>query len=47
VFMLVKYVNKVKDAAMTKEEEAPEEEGPSEIDVLLEIRDSLKKQAAS
>lgn len=46
VFMLVRYVNKVKDAAAKKEEEAPAEEapaGPSELDVLLEIRDALKK----
>lgn len=44
VFMLVRYVNKVK-AAAEKPEEAPVEEdkGPSELDVLLEIRDSLKK----
>ena len=44
VFMLVKMVNRIKDAA---EEETPEEEpapaGPSELDVLLEIRDALKK----
>jgi len=46
VFMLVRYVNKVKEAAERKEEEAPAEEapaGPSELDVLLEIRDALKK----
>ncbi len=46
VFMLVRYVNKVKEAAAKEEEEAPAEEapaGPSELDVLLEIRDSLKK----
>ena len=44
VFMLVRYVNKVKDAAETKEEEAPAAPaGPSELDVLIEIRDSLKK----
>jgi large conductance mechanosensitive channel len=45
VFMLVRYVNKVKDAA-SKEEEAPAEEapaGPSEIDLLTEIRDALAK----
>ncbi len=45
VFMLVRYVNKVKDAA-TKQEEAPAEEapaGPSEIDLLTEIRDALAK----
>lgn len=46
VFMLVRYVNKVKEAAQKEEEAAPVEEapkGPSELDVLLEIRDSLKK----
>lgn len=44
VFMLVKTVNKAKDAA-SKEEEVVEDapKGPSELDVLLEIRDSLKK----
>ncbi|WP_460275119.1 large conductance mechanosensitive channel protein MscL [Celeribacter sp. ULVN23_4] len=46
VFMLVKFVNKVKDAAEKEEEAAPapeEPKGPSELDVLLEIRDALKK----
>ena len=44
VFMLVKRVNAIKEAAK-KEEEAVEEApaGPSELDVLLEIRDNLKK----
>jgi large conductance mechanosensitive channel len=44
VFMLVKMVNRVKDAA-AEEEEAVEEApaGPSELDILMEIRDSLKK----
>ncbi len=45
VFMLVRYVNKVK-AAAEKEEEAPAEEapaGPTEIDLLTEIAASLKK----
>lgn len=44
VFMLVKMVNKVKDAAEAEEEaveEAPA--GPSELDILMEIRDALKK----
>lgn len=44
VFLLVKGVNKLKEAS--KEEEAPVAAipaGPSELDVLLEIRDSLKK----
>ncbi|MFV1655508.1 MULTISPECIES: large conductance mechanosensitive channel protein MscL [unclassified Phaeobacter] len=46
VFMLVRYVNKVKDAACRKQEAMPAEEapaGPTELDVLLEIRDSLKR----
>lgn len=44
VFMLVRYVNKVKAATETPVEEAPvAPAGPSELDVLLEIRDSLKK----
>lgn len=46
VFMLVKTVNRVKDAAEGEkevEEEAPA--GPTELEVLLEIRDSLNKQA--
>jgi large conductance mechanosensitive channel len=44
VFMLVKMVNKAKDAAAKKEEvveTAPA--GPSEIDLLTEIRDALAK----
>ena len=43
IFLLVRYANKVK-AAMEKpveEEEAPA--GPTEIELLTEIRDSLKK----
>lgn len=47
VFMLVKTVNRVKDAA--EEEKTPEPEapaGPTELEVLLEIRDSLKKDAS-
>ncbi|MDE4132604.1 large conductance mechanosensitive channel protein MscL [Phaeobacter sp. QD34_3] len=47
VFMLVRFVNKAKEAAIRAEEAAPAEEapaGPSELDVLLEIRDALKKQ---
>ncbi len=46
VFMLVRYVNKIKDAASRKEEEAPAAPaGPSEIDLLKEIRDSLATKA--
>jgi len=46
VFQLVRMVNKAKDAAAKEEEVAAEEPapaGPSEIDLLTEIRDSLKK----
>lgn len=43
VFMLVKSVNRVKEAAERPDEVAPEvPTGPSELDVLLEIRDTLK-----
>jgi large conductance mechanosensitive channel len=46
VFMLVKTVNRIKDAAMTEEEPAKEEPaGPTELEVLQEIRDALKKGA--
>ncbi|GGH36823.1 large conductance mechanosensitive channel [Cribrihabitans marinus] len=45
VFMLVRAVNKAKDSAVAEEEvkakEAPA--GPTELDVLLEIRNSLQK----
>ena len=45
VFMLVRYVNKVKAMAEKPEDVAPEADtGPSELDVLLEIRDSLARQ---
>jgi large conductance mechanosensitive channel len=44
VFMLVKMVNRIKEATEKKEEPAPEEAaGPTELEVLLEIRDALKK----
>lgn len=44
VFLLVKAVNMIKEAAVKKEAPKPEApKGPSEIDVLLEIRDALKK----
>ncbi|MGK7654508.1 large conductance mechanosensitive channel protein MscL [Roseovarius sp. B08] len=43
VFMLVRYVNKVKDAAFKQKEKEPEAApGPNEIDLLVEIRDALK-----
>ena len=46
VFMLVRYVNKVKAAATPEEEPAPEEPaGPTAEDLLAEIRDALKAKA--
>ncbi|MEL6464717.1 MAG: large conductance mechanosensitive channel protein MscL [Pseudomonadota bacterium] len=45
VFMLVRYVNRVKAMAEKPEEVEPEvESGPSELDILIEIRDNLAKQ---
>ena len=44
VFMLVKAVNRLKSSAAKPDEVAPEvDTGPSELDVLMEIRDSLSK----
>ncbi|MBV2360286.1 large conductance mechanosensitive channel protein MscL [Thalassococcus sp. CAU 1522] len=44
VFLLVKMVNRVKAAAEKPQEVAPEgETGPSELDILMEIRDALKR----
>ncbi len=43
VFLIVKGVNKLKDSVAKKEEAAAAAAGPSELDVLLEIRDALKK----
>ena len=43
VFMLVRYVNKVKSMAIRPGDIAPEvPTGPSEKDILIEIRDSLR-----
>jgi large conductance mechanosensitive channel len=41
IFMIVKMVNRVKAAAV--EEKPAEDPGPSEKDILMEIRDSLAK----
>jgi len=47
VFMLVKMVNRVKAAAEKPDDVAPEvDSGPSEKDILIEIRDALKSGAA-
>lgn len=44
VFLLVRAVNKAKAATEKPKEEAPAApSGPSEIDLLIEIRDALKK----
>jgi large conductance mechanosensitive channel len=44
VFLLVKMVNRVKSAAEKPDEIAPDvPTGPSELDILLEIRDEMKK----
>ncbi|WP_415183337.1 large conductance mechanosensitive channel protein MscL [Phaeovulum sp.] len=44
VFLLVKMVNRIKDAAIKEGEPVPAApSGPTEIEVLLEIRDALKK----
>ena len=44
VFMLVRMVNRLKAAAEKSDDVAPEvDTGPSELDVLLQIRDQLAK----
>jgi large conductance mechanosensitive channel len=44
VFMLVKAVNRARDAALRKPEPAPTAPaGPTELEILIEIRDALKK----
>ena len=43
VFLLVKAVNKLKEATAKKEAAAAAPAGPTELDILMEIRDALKK----
>ncbi|MBD2841266.1 large conductance mechanosensitive channel protein MscL [Erythrobacter rubeus] len=44
IFLLVRYTMRVMAQFEKKEEEAPAEpEGPSEVELLIEIRDALKK----
>lgn len=44
VFLLVKAVNRAKSLGEKPKEEAPEEPaGPTEVELLIEIRDALKK----
>lgn len=45
VFLLVKMVNRVKDAAMRKEEAAAAPAGPTQEELLAQIRDLLAKRA--
>jgi large conductance mechanosensitive channel len=46
VFLLVKMVNRIKNAAEGEKEPAPEEpKGPTELEVLLEIRDQLANRS--
>ena len=45
VFMLVKAVNRIKSIADKHDDIAPEvKTGPSELDILIEIRDALAKR---
>ncbi len=45
VFLLVKMVNRIKDSVVKAEEPEPEAPaGPSETELLIEIRDALKAQ---
>lgn len=46
VFLLVKSVNRVKDAAVKKEEVAEEPAGPSQEELLAQIRDLLAARSA-
>ena len=43
VFLLVKMVNRVKGAVEDKPEEVKADPGPTEKDLLIEIRDALRK----
>ena len=43
VFLLVKMVNQVKDAAVKKPAPAAAPAGPTELEVLMQIRDQLKR----
>lgn len=43
LWIIVRALNKINEKKKVEEEAAPEPAGPSELDVLLEIRDALKK----
>ncbi|WP_199262620.1 large conductance mechanosensitive channel protein MscL [Paracoccus binzhouensis] len=44
IFLLVKAVNRVQSAAIRKQEEAPAPAGPTQEDLLMQIRDELRAQ---
>mgnify|MGYP005704865637 FL=1 len=46
VFLLVRYVNKLKEAQSKAEEVAPDAapSGPSELDILIDIRTALQRE---
>jgi len=43
IFLLVRYATRVQERFEKAEEETPEDTGPTEIELLTEIRDALKK----
>ncbi|QYJ06645.1 large conductance mechanosensitive channel protein MscL [Qipengyuania flava] len=43
IFLLVRYAKKVMEEVKTEEEAAPAPVGPTEVELLTEIRDALKK----
>lgn len=43
IFVMVRYVKKLTEREVAKEEAAAAPSGPSEVDLLIEIRDLLKK----
>ena len=45
IFLLVRYTKKVVDEIESKPEPTPAPQGPTEVDLLTEIRDELKKRA--
>ena len=45
VFLLVKGVNRLKDAVTAEEEDPEEPKGPTQEELLTEIRDTLKSRA--
>ena len=46
VFLLVKGVNKLQNAAVRKKEEEPAPTGPTQEELLMQIRDELRANRA-